>query len=95
MPRQVEIIFSPYAGGDLFQEVVPFHSGMTVLQALNLVRFYERFPEAQSFSVSVFSKKVTLDTPLSVGDRVEICRPLRCNPKERRRKQALSSQSLS
>ena len=38
--------------------------------------------------VGVFGRAVTLDTPLRDGDRVEILRPLQCDPKEVRRQRA-------
>ena len=38
--------------------------------------------------VGVFGRKVTLKTPLRDGDRVELYRPLQCDPKEVRRERA-------
>ena len=37
----------------------------------------------------IFGKRVTLDTLLSEGDRVEIYRPLAMDPKEARRRRAI------
>ena len=39
----------------------------------------------------IFGKRVTLDTLLSDGDRVEIYRPLAVDPKEARRRRALKA----
>jgi len=39
-------------------------------------------------TVGVFGKRVGLDLQLADGDRVEIYRPLRLDPKERRRQRA-------
>jgi putative ubiquitin-RnfH superfamily antitoxin RatB of RatAB toxin-antitoxin module len=38
--------------------------------------------------VGIFGKRVTMDTRLADGDRVEIYRPLKLDPKEARRKRA-------
>ncbi|HEX7370212.1 MAG TPA: RnfH family protein [Rhodanobacteraceae bacterium] len=38
--------------------------------------------------VGIFSRKMRLDTPLRDGDRVEVYRPLKIDPKEARRKRA-------
>ncbi len=40
-------------------------------------------------AVGIHGRRVTLDTPLADGDRVEIYRPLRVDPKEARRQRAL------
>lgn len=44
--------------------------------------------EIRSDRIGIFSRNVTLDTPLRDGDRVEIYRPLKVDPKEARRKRA-------
>ena len=38
--------------------------------------------------VGIFGKRVTMDTRLADGDRVEIYRPLKLDPKEARRRRA-------
>lgn len=43
--------------------------------------------------VGIFSKPVTLATALRDGDRVEIYRPLQCDPKEVRRQRAAQGKS--
>jgi hypothetical protein len=40
-------------------------------------------------AVGIFSRKVPLDHVLRDGDRVEIYRPLICDPKEMRKQRAL------
>lgn len=40
-------------------------------------------------AVGIHGRRVALDTPLADGDRVEIYRPLRVDPKEARRQRAL------
>lgn len=88
MMKTVEVIYLPIHGR-LFQQEIPFVAGMTVQQAIEQSAFYTRFPEVTELSVGIFSKKVTLNTGIKPGDRVEIYRPLQCNPKERRRKKAV------
>lgn len=44
-------------------------------------------PEAPA--VGIHGRRVTLDTPLRDGDRVELYRPLGADPKEARRRRAL------
>jgi uncharacterized protein len=39
-------------------------------------------------AVGIFGRRVTIDAPLSDGDRVEIYRPLEIDPKEARRRRA-------
>jgi len=38
--------------------------------------------------VGIFGKRVTMDTRLADGDRIEIYRPLKLDPKEARRRRA-------
>ena len=45
-------------------------------------------------SLGVFAQKVTLDTLLEDGDRVEIYRPLTADPKEVRRQLALLGKTM-
>jgi putative ubiquitin-RnfH superfamily antitoxin RatB of RatAB toxin-antitoxin module len=40
--------------------------------------------------LGIYGRRVTLDARLADGDRVEIYRPLRADPKEARRRRALS-----
>lgn len=56
-------------------------SGATVRDALAASGF-------KGIQVGIFGKRVTLDTRLADGDRVEIYRPLAMDPKEARRRRA-------
>ncbi|HLF30566.1 MAG TPA: RnfH family protein [Xanthomonadales bacterium] len=61
-------------------------AGTTVEQAIEASALRVQFPAIGARpSVGIFSRKVTLDTPLEAGDRVEIYRPLAADPKEARR----------
>ena len=42
----------------------------------------------QGNHIGIFGKRVTLDTRLANGDRIEIYRPLSTDPKEARRRRA-------
>jgi putative ubiquitin-RnfH superfamily antitoxin RatB of RatAB toxin-antitoxin module len=64
--------------------------GSTVLQAIKASDIEQRFPEIKELEdrVGIFGKKVSLETVLKAGDRVEIYRPLLRDPKEARRLRA-------
>lgn len=62
--------------------------GATVVDAIEASGLYVTHPEIKTFAVGIYSKKVTGDTVLKEGDRVEIYRPLALDPKEKRRRQA-------
>lgn len=64
--------------------------GATIGRAIEQSGLLEQFPEInlERNRVGIFSKPASLDTPLKNGDRVEIYRPLRVDPKEARRRRA-------
>ena len=64
--------------------------GTTVEQALRASRILETCPEIdlRVHRVGIFNRACALDEPLAPGDRVEIYRPLRADPKEARRRRA-------
>jgi len=62
--------------------------GSTVSQALEQSGIFASHPETRHLSMGIFSKIVTLHTPLQQGDRIEIYRALRLNPMEKRRQKA-------
>ncbi len=62
--------------------------GATVADALNNLQLISVEQVRNAFAVGIFSKKVTMDTQLKPGDRIEIYRPLGCDPKEKRRQRA-------
>ncbi|HKU46185.1 MAG TPA: RnfH family protein [Burkholderiales bacterium] len=63
-------------------------AGATVRDAL-AASGYELSLEGHA--CGIFGKRVTLDRKLAEGDRVEIYRPLALDPKEARRRRALST----
>ena len=83
----VELVYAPQ--GELPLHVsVPFVSGMTVADVLNQSDLLDRYPEARDCLLGIFSKRVSIDTALRPGDRVELYRPLLSDPKEKRRERA-------
>ena len=64
---------------------------VTLGQALQVANLAERIrfvPDANAYAI--FGKRATLDTALRENDRVEITRPLICDPKAARRARANS-----
>lgn len=88
---QVEVVYA----GERVQESIPLmvKEGTTVLEAIGQSQILVRFPEigAVEGRVGIFGKTVALDTVLHAGDRVEIYRYLRQDPKEARRARAKSA----
>lgn len=66
----------------------------TLETAVKASGILERFPEIalSALNVGVFGVVCKLDQPIKQGDRVEIYRPLRHDPKEARRQRALDGQ---
>lgn len=57
----------------------------TVQQALEQAAWFERFPECRECSLGVWGRKAEASTVLQDGDRVELYRALRVDPKVARR----------
>ncbi|PKL95640.1 MAG: RnfH family protein [Gammaproteobacteria bacterium HGW-Gammaproteobacteria-8] len=74
------------------QLIVPLELpvGSSLADAIAKSGLRERFPELQidPGRVGVFAEKRSLEDELADGDRVEIYRPLKVDPKEARRKAA-------
>lgn len=68
----------------LFAETV--EKGTTVAQALEQSKLLKELPGLVIDKVGIFGKLVTPETVLKMGDRIEVYRPLKVDPKERRRK---------
>lgn len=66
---------------------VPFAPGLTAEQAVRASGLLDALPEiaGRPLVLGVFGVPVELRHPLAAGDRVEICRPLRRDPRDRRR----------
>ena len=73
-----------------WQRTVEVQAGSTVIDAIVASGLREAVPglDYAPDRLAVFGKSVKEDTPLRDGDRVEILRPLLCDPKEVRRQMA-------
>lgn len=70
--------------------LVELNKGSTVEDAIRLSKIVEKYPEID-FEINktgIFGKSAKLDAALYPGDRVEIYRPLICDPKEMRKQRA-------
>ena len=67
---------------------VELPDGTTIKDAIERSGILKQFPEIdlEKHKVGIFSKLSKLDTILENGDRVEIYRPITCDPKTVRRK---------
>lgn len=59
--------------------------GCTIEQAILLSPLLKELPELNYQQVGIFSKLMPLSTPLKAGDRIEVYRPLKIDPRKRRR----------
>jgi hypothetical protein len=85
----VEIVYALPDTQDIVS--VPYRPGLTAERAVQLSGFLDAYPaiNRQPLVLGVFGTRVPLDHPLAAGDRVEICRPLEKDPRERRRELAV------
>ncbi len=74
------------------QRIIPFEvdSGTTVKEAIILSGILDRYKEIdlENSKVGVFGHAESFDKVLEAMDRVEIYRPITCDPKEVRRQRA-------
>jgi uncharacterized protein len=66
--------------------------GSTAIDALRACGFLDRFAEIDAATVvlGIFGRVVRHDQPLVAGDRVEVYRPLRADPRTARRSRVRS-----
>ncbi|QCU89961.1 RnfH family protein [Thiomicrorhabdus sediminis] len=69
----------------LFTEKVA--PGTTIAEALAQSRLLHELPDLNIDKVGIFGRLEKPDTVLREGDRIEVYRPLKADPKDRRRKQ--------
>jgi len=67
----------------LFSESV--EEGTTVIEALKDSKLLKELPGLVIDKVGIFGKLVTHETVLREGDRIEVYRPLKVDPRDRRR----------
>lgn len=83
-----------YAGREqIYRAEVVVSAGATVADAIACSEIREQSPQVEIHEdrLGIFSRKATLATLLRAGDRVEIYRPLKVDPKEARRRRARNS----
>jgi len=70
---------------------IPHQRGLTAERAVHLSGLLDAHPaiKQQPLVLGIFGTRVPLDHVLAAGDRVEICRPLVKDPRERRRELAV------
>ncbi len=90
----VEVVFGIAEKQQLATITLP--SGATVADAIVQGSIAHEFPEhdLHALSVGVWGHEVTRECVLSDGDRVEIYRPLKMDPREARRHLALAGQTM-
>lgn len=66
---------------------VDYVRGMTALEAVQRSRLIDRHPELSEAALVLgcFGRRISLEHALRPGDRVEICRPLHADPREKRK----------
>lgn len=84
----IEVAYATFAE----QVIIPLQvsEGTTVSEAITLSKILSHFPEIDlnKTKVGIFSQICNLDTVLKQNDRVEIYRPLLCDPMQARRQRA-------
>lgn len=77
---KIEVVYCAPTGPE--RQVVEVVEGTTINDALKRARFLERFRDIDLSvnRVGVFGNLVTLQTQLRPGDRVEVYRPITCDP---------------
>ncbi|MCF6299197.1 MAG: RnfH family protein [Thiomicrorhabdus sp.] len=90
---QIEVAYGLPDEQFLYTEQVS--EGCTVIAALKASTLLIDFPGLNLDKVGVFGKLVTHDTVLRVGDRIEVYRPLKADPRDRRRKQVEQARKAS
>ncbi len=91
---RVEVVYA--LPDDVFLVSLEVPSGSTVRQAIELSGVLTRFPEIDlsQNEVGIFGKLSSPDAVLGEGDRVEIYRGLKVDPKEARRRRAMKKGRL-
>lgn len=88
METNIEMILIEIAYGlvdkqYLYAYEVP--KGSTIEQAILGSPLMKVIPDLDYEQVGIFSKLMTLDTVLKAGDRIEVYRPLKIDPRKKRR----------
>jgi len=75
---------------------LPLRDGMTVMEAVVESGLLEEFPQlaARPLALGIFGQVVESSRLLEPGDRVEIYRPLKADPREMRRRLAAQGRTM-
>lgn len=89
---RIELAYAPIGEVELVSLMVGERT--TIGEAIIQSGLCNRYPDIDldTVKIGIFGKLSTLDTMLHEGDRIEIYRPLRADPKEARRTRALRQQ---
>ncbi|WP_178861672.1 RnfH family protein [Thiomicrorhabdus cannonii] len=82
---RIEVAYALPKEQFLFVEEVA--EGTTVAEALQQSRLLKEIPGLDIEKVGIFGRPVPHDTVLREGDRIEVYRPLKVDPRDRRRQQ--------
>jgi putative ubiquitin-RnfH superfamily antitoxin RatB of RatAB toxin-antitoxin module len=90
-PPAIEVVYAPAERQRVV--AVTLTGGLTAMQAVRASGLLEEFPEldATGLLLGVWGRPVREDQLLRAGDRVEIYRPLRFDPRAARRDAARAS----
>lgn len=90
----IEVVYAD----DKDQAVIAMQTELNiqVLEAIQRSGILKQFPQINLSlnKIGIFSKIVSLDTILNDGDRIEIYRPLKIDPKQARKHRALKQRHL-
>ncbi len=89
----IEVAYALKEIQHLFTEEV--EEGTTVIEALKSSKLLEELPDISLEKVGIFGKLVSNDTVLKQGDRIEVYRPLKVDPRERRRQKVEEERKAS
>lgn len=81
---QVTLVFSP-AAREVHEAELDLAEGATAADALRASGWAERFKDVEGLSVAVWGRRCAASHVLREGDRLELLRPLRVDPKVARR----------
>lgn len=80
---KIEVAYALPEKQYLFQQEV--EPGTTVGQALKASKLLKEIPDLTIDKVGIFAQLVSMETVLKEGDRIEVYRPLKADPRDRRR----------
>ena len=96
MPEYIDIEVAYARPGK--QLIVPLNvpAGTTIEKAIALSRIAQKFTEIDpgKLVVGIFGKRAKLDHRLADGERIEIYRPLKADPREIRRQLAAQGKTM-